>query len=79
MIDLYSKFLSLNWRDVKNGVVIIVLGVVLGALQQALSEHGLDFTNYDWNGILKLAFEAAGLYLSKNLLTTKDGKVLGAI
>ena len=74
-----SAFLRLNLRDLINGLVVAVGAVVLGALQQALSQHGLDVASYDWNAILDMALTAAGAYLSKNLFTAKNGKVFGKI
>lgn len=67
-----SKFLRLGSSDLVKGFIVAVLAVVLGALQQGLVEFGLDFTAYDWSGILDLAWKAAGLYLTKNLLSDED-------
>lgn len=74
-----SAFLKLNLQDLARGLSIVVLGVVLGALQNGLTKYGFDFASYDWAGIFDLAIKAGGLYLSKNLLSTKDGAVLGVI
>lgn len=74
-----SKFLKLNASDWVKGLVIAVLVVVFGAVQQSLTVHGLDVLNYDWASILDLAAKAAGAYLLKNFLSTSDGKVLGRI
>ena len=74
-----SNFLNLNLKDLAKGLGIAIIAVVLGALQQALTDHGFDFGSYDWAGILDLAWKAAGIYLTKNLLSTPDGKLLGKI
>lgn len=74
-----SKFLRLNVKDLVHGLAIAVLAVVLGGVQQGVQSHGFSFAEYDWSGILDLAWKAAGLYLSKKLLSTEDNKVLGAI
>ena len=74
-----SGFLKLNLKDVSKGLVVAVLVVVLGALQQALTSHGLDVALYDWNAILDVAWKAAIAYLGKNLLSDSEGKVLGKI
>lgn len=76
---MQSKFLNINFKDVAKGLVVAVLVVVLGALQQALTAHGLDITVYDWGGIIDVAWKAGIAYLAKNLLSTPDGKVLGSI
>lgn len=74
-----SKMFSLDLKDVAKGCVVAVLAVVLGAIQQAVSAHGIDVGSYDWASIGKLAAGAAGSYLLKNLLSDEDGKVFGAI
>ena len=74
-----SAFLRLDLKDLSKGLVVAVLVVVLGALQQALTSHGLDLTAYDWNAILDVAWKAAAAYLGKNLLSDSEGKVLGKI
>ena len=74
-----SGFLKLNFNDLTKGLTVAVIVVVLGALQQMVSSHGLDVASYDWGSILDIAWKAAGAYLAKNLLSTEDGKVLGRI
>ena len=74
-----SSFLKLGKSDFIKGGAVVVLGVILGAFQEGLGTHGLDFASYDWTGILDLAWKAAAIYLSKNLLTTENGKILGKI
>lgn len=75
----YSKLLRLGKSDLTKGLVVAALAVVLGAFQDGLTVHGLDFAAYDWKGILDLTWKAVGIYLSKNLLTADNGKVLGRI
>jgi hypothetical protein len=70
---------SLNLTDVAKGLVVAVLAVVFGALQQAVTAHGLDVTSYDWASIAQVAGTAALAYLSKNFFSDSNGKVLGAI
>lgn len=74
-----SQFLSLNKSDYVKGLVVAVLVTVIGAIQQALTAHGLDLSSYDWTGIGKMAVECAIAYLMKNLMSTSDGKVMGVI
>jgi hypothetical protein len=74
---MFSNFLRLDLSDLGKGLFIAVLAVVLGALQQAVTKYGYDFASYDWASILDLAVKAAGLYLTKNLLSTSDGTPLG--
>lgn len=75
----YSNFLKLNLNDVVRGAVVAVIVVVLGAVQESFSKHGLDVTAFDWVGILDVAWKAAVAYLGKNLVSDSDGKVLGRI
>jgi len=72
-----SSFFSLNRVDLWKGLVVAVLVALLGAVQQGLTGHGLDVATYDWAGILNVVWMAAAAYLSKNLLTTSEGKVAG--
>lgn len=74
-----SSFLRLNVRDITKGLAVAVIGVVLSALQQALTAHGFNFGDYDWSFILNVSVMAGISYLTKNLLTTNDGQILGAI
>ena len=74
-----SALFRLNCSDFSKGLAIAVLGAILGILQQGLQLHGFDFPAYDWAGIFDLAWKVAVVYLSKNLLSDSDGKVLGHI
>jgi hypothetical protein len=74
-----SAFLRLNVHDVVKGLSLAVIIVVVGAIQQMLTAHGLDFASYDWGGILDLAWKAAIAYLAKNFLSDSNGLVLGKI
>ncbi len=73
----FSKLFSLDKSDWWKGLYIAVITVVLGALQQMVTAHGLDFASYDWASILDIAWKAGGAYLLKNFLTDKDGNPLG--
>lgn len=72
-----SNLFRLDIRDFSKGLVVAVLVVVLGSIQQALGEHGLDFAAFDWSGIFEVAVTAAVAYLSKNFLSDNNDKVLG--
>lgn len=77
--NLQSLFLRLNLKDVSKGLAVAVIVVVLGALQQGFTAHGLDVLAFDWGNILDVAWKTAGAYLIKNVLSTPDGKFLGKI
>ena len=73
-----SNFLSLNTRDFINGLVIAVIGGVVETLHQML-QAGTALPDINWSALLGVALTVALAYLSKNLMTAKNGKVLGAI
>lgn len=74
-----SSLFRLNVQDLAKGLVIAVIAVVLGALQQAVTSHGFDIASYNWSSIVDIAWKAGGLYLSKNLLSDQNGRVFGKI
>lgn len=67
-----SKFLKLHSNDFVKGLIVTIIVVILGALQQALLKHGFDIMAYDWVSILDLAWKAGVAYLAKNLLTDEE-------
>lgn len=76
---MFSRFFALSTQDLAKGLIVVVLGALLASLQQMLTAHGLDFGAYDWSGILTFSIGAGVTYISKNLLSTRDGKFLGHI
>ena len=74
-----SAFLRLGWADFGKGLFMAVLSAVIATLNAAFEAGNFDFATYDWGGILKLSINVAGVYLIKNLLSDKDGKVLGVV
>lgn len=76
---IFSALFRLNRRDLINGLFVAVAVVALGALQQGVADHGIDFAAYDWVSILDVAVKAAGAYLLKNLATASNGKLGGVL
>jgi len=74
-----SKMFTLNTRDYVNGLVVAVLVVVLGSVQQSLSVCGLDVACFDFPQLGFLAVNAALAYLVKNFVTDSGGKVGGVL
>ena len=74
-----SAFFHLNRRDFINGAIVAVGGAVLAALAQQLNAPGFDYATFQWGEVLKVAFSAAAVYLSKNLLSTADGRFMGRL
>lgn len=79
----HSKFLNLNWGDVARSLVVAILAGFALPLLAAVQTPGFDIANANWPVILNLAFNggiaAAAGYLTKNVLTTEDGKFLGKV
>lgn len=65
--------------DLVKGLIVAVIVVLLGSLQQGFTSCGLDFNCFDWVSILDVAWKAGVAYLGKNLLTASNGKVFGKI
>lgn len=78
MNSIYSGLFKLNARDLFNGLAIVVIGTVLSAVVGALTggAHAL-LTSAFWSSTLDLDLKAAGLYLSKNLISDSNGNFLG--
>lgn len=72
-----SDFLRLNKGDFTRGLVVAVLAAVFTQLAAALNAPGFELTSFDWAETLKIAFASAVGYISKNLLTDADGRILG--
>ena len=70
-----SKPFSWNSSDWTKALIVAVLVAVIGGIQQMLTAHGLDFASYDWRLILNLALSAGAGYLTKNFISSEDGKI----
>ena len=74
-----SKLFRLNFKDVGKAIVVAVLAAIYAGLTNELTAHGLDFSSYNWMGMLDLAETAAVAYISKNFLSNDEGKFLGKV
>jgi len=74
-----SSFFSLNSKDFAKGLVVAVLAALAAYFAQVLNVPGFDFAGIQWDEIARVAVMAGLSYLGKNLVTTQDGKVFGAI
>ena len=70
-----SAFLKLNTRDFTRGLVVAILGAVFAYVSTILEGN----VAVDWGYLLKVAATAGAAYLSKNLMTSEDGKILGKL
>lgn len=62
--QVLSEQFTINWRDLGRGAIVAVIGAVLTAIQQALSEGGLDTIN--WKTVGTVAVSALISYLMLN-------------
>lgn len=69
-----SELLTLNWRDLLNGLIVSVLTTVLPVLSDMV-----NLWEFNWQTIAKLSISAFIGYILKNLLTDEDGKFAGKI
>lgn len=78
MNTIYSGIFKLNARDLGNGLAIVVIGTLMQAIFGAATGgvHSLLSAAF-WSATLDLDIKAAGLYLSKNLLSDTQGNLLG--
>lgn len=77
-----SSLLNLNYKDVAKGLITAVLTGIVVAIYQIVSAPDFDFFAVNLNILIHTSVNAGGAaligYLAKNLLTSSDGKVLGA-
>ncbi len=74
-----SKLGRLNLRDFGKGLLVAVLVVVLGSIQQLIKDKGFDITGAEWIALGDVALKATLAYLAKNLLSDEDDDILGII
>lgn len=74
---------TINFGDVFRGLAVAVLGGAFLAIIGIVGSVGFDVFSADWANIGRLAVNGGfgGLigYLSKNFLTSNDGKLLGIL
>ena len=64
-------------RDVINGLIMAVSGALVGYFAQLFNVPGFDYATIQWGEVLRLAVTAGGMYLMKNLFSTKEGSFAG--
>jgi hypothetical protein len=69
-----SELLTLNWRDLLNGLIVSILTTVLPVLSDMV-----NLWEFNWQTIAKVSISAFIGYILKNLLTDEDGKFAGKI
>lgn len=74
-----SNLGRLGSRDFILGLVVAVGAAVFAALGQAFNAPGFDFLHFNWYNIVSVGATAGLGYLSKNLLTDRNGEFLGKV
>lgn len=72
-----SNLFKLNTQDFIKGLALAVITAVLSLLVEILKQKGFDLTIADWQQILQQVIIVVLAYLSKNLATDSDNKILG--
>ena len=74
-----SPMFRLVQHDFVKGAVVAVLASLFTYLAGVLNAPTFDFTQIDWQYILKIAFTAFTAYVAKNLISDENGKIGGVI
>lgn len=74
-----TQLFRLGQSDFTKGLVITIIVAVLTSLLQIINAPGFDYTNFDYNLIIKMAVVSGISYLIKNFASDEDGKILGKI
>lgn len=71
----FSKFMSLNLRDILKSLEVVLIGTILPAVTLVVSNQRMP----DWNDLKSIAWVAAAAwisYITKNWLTNSDDEFL---
>lgn len=74
-----TKFFQLAQNDWIKGLIVAVLTALIATLQQAISTHGIDVSQFDWGFIGNTIWVAVVAYLTKNLGTNEKGKFVNVV
>lgn len=74
---------TLNWTDVKKGIIMAILTGITLPVIAAVQTPGFDIFQANWSQIFNLAINGALIggvsYLVKNVFTGTNGKLFGKI
>lgn len=70
-----SQFLRLKKADFWKGLVVAVLTAGVTALSTAIT-NATDFASFNWQPVVLSSLGAFVAYLTKNIFTNSDGKIL---
>jgi hypothetical protein len=74
-----SPIFKLDLKDLLKGLVVSVLAAVFAAMGTMISNQGFALDGAALRTIAAVAVTSALGYLSKQLLTTEDGKLMGKL
>jgi len=74
-----STLFKLDWRDLLKGLFVAVFSSILTTISSMVQNSGFVLTKENGWFILSAALASGLAYLTKNLLTDSEGKVLGRI
>lgn len=78
-----SNLFQLNSKDFLKGLVMAVLTGVLLPVAAAIQTPGFDLATANWNAILQLAINGAGVgflsYIGKNFFSDESGRFMGRV
>lgn len=78
-----SPLFKLQLNDFVKGAIVAGLAAFVWSVGSVFNQAGFDVFSANWSSILSSAFNAAVAalvgYLSKNLLTDENGKILGKL
>lgn len=70
-----SKIFKLNWKDLVRGLIVVLLAALLSIPVSELANY-IDILQ---NPVVAMVVSTIFGYLSKNLLTDENGKLLGVV
>lgn len=79
MNTVKSAFFALDKNDFIKGLCVAVLTAILTFLAQSMQLPGFTFSGINWGQLFQFGVMAGAGYLTKNLLTTSNGQVMGMI
>ena len=71
-----STFLSLGWKDLLKGLLVVVIGAILTGVYQALQAGTIAWTWVFWQPILFTGITAGIAYIIKNFFQNSEGDPL---
>ena len=74
-----SRLFRIDGKDLLRGLVVTVITAILSLIVRLIESKGFNFDATDGYTILSATVLAGLSYLSKNLLTTEDGKLGGKL